>query len=347
MQVARGIPALLAIVVASGCAVGSSATPADDARALSEPVAQATSAVQTATVAVGLLDGDRLTAPVTDTALVDQIHVLEDAADAVSTLVPAGPDAAGWQEDALAAVRDAQAAVVSARGWVEQGRRVGGGRARGARRERGPARRADHHARRGGCLVKKVLGLALGILTAIGGFLDIGDLVTNAVVGSRFGLSLAWVVVVGVVGICLFAQMSGRVAAVSGRATFEIIRERLGPRAAGANLGGVVPHQPADADRGGRRHRARPAAGQQRRAAALDPGRRAGRLAGDLADEVLDHGERHRPGRPDPRRLRRRGVPARPGLGHARRPGVPPERPGAARAMPSTGTTRSPCSAPR
>ncbi|MDQ0373160.1 Nramp family divalent metal transporter [Cellulomonas humilata] len=84
--------------------------------------------------------------------------------------------------------------------------------------------------------MKKLLGVALGILTAIGGFLDIGDLVTNAVVGSRFGLSLAWVVVVGVIGICLFASMSGRVAAVSGRATFEIIRERLGPRAAGANL---------------------------------------------------------------------------------------------------------------
>jgi Mn2+/Fe2+ NRAMP family transporter len=84
--------------------------------------------------------------------------------------------------------------------------------------------------------MKRLVGVALGILTAIGGFLDIGDLVTNAVVGSRFGLSLAWVVVVGVIGICLFASMSGRVAAVSGRATFEIIRERLGPRAAGANL---------------------------------------------------------------------------------------------------------------
>ncbi|MDQ1530380.1 MAG: hypothetical protein QOE37_485 [Microbacteriaceae bacterium] len=84
--------------------------------------------------------------------------------------------------------------------------------------------------------MKKIFGLALGILTAIGGFLDIGDLVTNAVVGSRFGMSLAWVVVVGVVGICLFAEMSGRVAAVSGRATFEIIRERLGARAALANL---------------------------------------------------------------------------------------------------------------
>lgn len=85
--------------------------------------------------------------------------------------------------------------------------------------------------------MKKLFAVALGVLTAIGGFVDIGDLVTNAVVGSRFGMGLAWVVVVGVVGICLFANMSGRVAAVSGRATFEIIRERLGPRAGLANLG--------------------------------------------------------------------------------------------------------------
>ena len=84
--------------------------------------------------------------------------------------------------------------------------------------------------------MKKVFAVALGVLTAIGGFVDIGDLVTNAVVGARFGMSLVWVVVVGVVGICLFAQMSGRVAAVSGRATLEIIRERLGPRVGGANL---------------------------------------------------------------------------------------------------------------
>lgn len=85
--------------------------------------------------------------------------------------------------------------------------------------------------------MKRLLGIALGILTAIGGFVDIGDLVTNAVVGSRFGWSLIWVVGIGVVGICLFADMSGRVAAVSGRATFEVIRERLGPRAGLANLG--------------------------------------------------------------------------------------------------------------
>jgi Mn2+/Fe2+ NRAMP family transporter len=84
--------------------------------------------------------------------------------------------------------------------------------------------------------VKGAFAIALGVLTAIGGFVDIGDLVTNALVGSRFGLGLAWVVVVGVLGICVFAEMSGRVAAVSGRATFDLVRERLGPRVGLMNL---------------------------------------------------------------------------------------------------------------
>ncbi|WP_061296465.1 NRAMP family divalent metal transporter [Herbidospora cretacea] len=85
--------------------------------------------------------------------------------------------------------------------------------------------------------MKKFFAVTLGILTAIGGFVDIGDLVANALVGSRFGMSLAWVVVVGVVGICLFAEMAGRVAAVSGRPVFDLVRERLGPRAGLLNLG--------------------------------------------------------------------------------------------------------------
>ncbi|HET7532267.1 MAG TPA: divalent metal cation transporter [Nocardioidaceae bacterium] len=88
--------------------------------------------------------------------------------------------------------------------------------------------------------MKKLFAVALGILTAIGGFVDIGDLVTNATVGSRFGVSLAWVVVVGVIGIVVFAEMSGRVVAVSGRPTFDIVRERLGPRVGLANLFGSM-----------------------------------------------------------------------------------------------------------
>jgi Mn2+/Fe2+ NRAMP family transporter len=84
--------------------------------------------------------------------------------------------------------------------------------------------------------MKKIFAVALGILTAIGGFVDIGDLVTNAQVGARFGLSLAGATILGVVGICVFAEMSGRVVAVSGRPTFDLVRERLGPRVGLLNL---------------------------------------------------------------------------------------------------------------
>jgi Mn2+/Fe2+ NRAMP family transporter len=84
--------------------------------------------------------------------------------------------------------------------------------------------------------MKKVLALTLGILTAIGGFVDIGDLVANAAVGARFGLKLAWVVPIGVVGIIVYADMCGRVAAVSGRPVFDLVRERLGPKAGLVNL---------------------------------------------------------------------------------------------------------------
>jgi len=84
--------------------------------------------------------------------------------------------------------------------------------------------------------VKRIFEIALGVLTAIGGFVDIGDIVANTETGARFGMSLAWVVVVGVIGICLFAEMAGRVATVSGRAVFDLVRERLGARVALVNL---------------------------------------------------------------------------------------------------------------
>jgi Mn2+/Fe2+ NRAMP family transporter len=84
--------------------------------------------------------------------------------------------------------------------------------------------------------VKKVLQVTLGILTAIGGFVDMGDLVANAETGARFRMNLAWVVVVGVVGIVVYAEMAGRVAAISQRPVFELVRERLGPKAGAANL---------------------------------------------------------------------------------------------------------------
>ncbi|GAB3233565.1 divalent metal cation transporter [Glycomyces halotolerans] len=84
--------------------------------------------------------------------------------------------------------------------------------------------------------MKRLAGLTIGVLSAIGGFVDVGDIVANASAGARYGLGLAWVVVLGVIGICAFAEMSGRLVAVSGRPVYDVIRERLGPRMALANL---------------------------------------------------------------------------------------------------------------
>lgn len=76
--------------------------------------------------------------------------------------------------------------------------------------------------------VKNVLAVALGIMSAIGGFVDIGDLVFNTQAGAIFGFQLLWVVVIGVVGIIVYSEMCGRVSAVAKRPVFDLVRERTG-----------------------------------------------------------------------------------------------------------------------
>ena len=76
--------------------------------------------------------------------------------------------------------------------------------------------------------MKKVLQLALGIIAAIGGFVDIGELVFDVQAGASYRYQLLWAVVVGVIGIIVFAEMTGRVAAVSGRPVFDVVRTRMG-----------------------------------------------------------------------------------------------------------------------
>ncbi|MFL5954532.1 MAG: NRAMP family divalent metal transporter [Gaiellaceae bacterium] len=76
-----------------------------------------------------------------------------------------------------------------------------------------------------------MLNLALGILAAIGGFVDIGDLVFNVAAGATFGYQLMWVIPIGVVGIIVYSEMCGRVAAVSDKAVFDAVRERVGFKA--------------------------------------------------------------------------------------------------------------------
>jgi manganese transport protein len=88
--------------------------------------------------------------------------------------------------------------------------------------------------------MKKLLEVLLGVLAAIGGFVDIGELVANSEAGARYGLALVWAVLLGLVAILLYAEMSGRIATMSRRPVFDLVRERLGPRLALANLGASI-----------------------------------------------------------------------------------------------------------
>ncbi len=72
------------------------------------------------------------------------------------------------------------------------------------------------------------LELFLGVLTAMGGFVEIGELTFAVNAGAKFGYSLLWIVVLGTVGIIVYGEMAGRVAAVRGQPVFSLIRERVG-----------------------------------------------------------------------------------------------------------------------
>jgi Mn2+/Fe2+ NRAMP family transporter len=78
--------------------------------------------------------------------------------------------------------------------------------------------------------VKKILQIALGIIAAIGGFVDIGDLVFNAQAGATFGYKTLWAVPFGVLGIATFAEMSGRIAAVTKKANFDLVKDHFSRR---------------------------------------------------------------------------------------------------------------------
>jgi Mn2+/Fe2+ NRAMP family transporter len=88
--------------------------------------------------------------------------------------------------------------------------------------------------------VKKILEIGLGIMVALGGFVDIGDLVFATGAGAKFGYGLLWAVLLGVIGIIVYSEMCGRVTSVTKMGVFDIIRNhypvKLGWFAVGASL---------------------------------------------------------------------------------------------------------------
>jgi Mn2+/Fe2+ NRAMP family transporter len=67
--------------------------------------------------------------------------------------------------------------------------------------------------------MKKLLGITLGIMTALGGFVDLGQIVLTTQAGALFGYGLLWAVLLGTAAIIVYMEMCGRIAVVTGKPT--------------------------------------------------------------------------------------------------------------------------------
>lgn len=76
--------------------------------------------------------------------------------------------------------------------------------------------------------MKKILQITLGIVTSVGGFLEIGSVTTAAQAGARFGYQLLWAIALGTICLIFLVEMSGRLAAVSKHTVVDAMRERFG-----------------------------------------------------------------------------------------------------------------------
>jgi NRAMP (natural resistance-associated macrophage protein)-like metal ion transporter len=73
-----------------------------------------------------------------------------------------------------------------------------------------------------------LVDLVLGIVTSIGGFVEVGSISTAAQAGSEFGFQLLWAIAAATVMLAMLVEMSGRLAAVSKRSLAAAVRERFG-----------------------------------------------------------------------------------------------------------------------
>jgi Mn2+/Fe2+ NRAMP family transporter len=76
--------------------------------------------------------------------------------------------------------------------------------------------------------MKKLLEISLGIVTSVGGFLEIGSITTAAQAGADFGFQLIWAVLLGGICVIFLVEQAGRLSAVSGHPVTGAIRERFG-----------------------------------------------------------------------------------------------------------------------
>jgi Mn2+/Fe2+ NRAMP family transporter len=73
-----------------------------------------------------------------------------------------------------------------------------------------------------------ILDLVLGVVTSIGGFVEVGSLSTSAQAGAEFRFQLLWAVLVAAAMLAMLSEMAGRFAVVSQRSLIAAVRERFG-----------------------------------------------------------------------------------------------------------------------
>src|SRR3954471_8280359 len=76
--------------------------------------------------------------------------------------------------------------------------------------------------------MKKILQITLGIVTSVGGFLEIGSVTTAGQAGAAFRFQLLWAIALGTICLIFLVEMSGRLSAVSKHTVVDVMRERFG-----------------------------------------------------------------------------------------------------------------------
>ena len=78
--------------------------------------------------------------------------------------------------------------------------------------------------------MKSLTKIGLGILTSVGGYLEVGSIGTAIQAGAAFRFSLLWTIALGTICIAFLTEMTGRLAAVSHEPVVAAVRKRFGIR---------------------------------------------------------------------------------------------------------------------
>jgi len=76
--------------------------------------------------------------------------------------------------------------------------------------------------------MKDLIKIALGIVTSVGGFLEVGSIGTGLQAGASFRYQLLWALALGAVCVAFLTEMTGRLAAVSQHTVVDAMRKRFG-----------------------------------------------------------------------------------------------------------------------